>query len=507
MNAGHIDVLIVGAGPTGLTMANELVRRGIRARIIDAAAGPNTETRALGVQARSLELFDRQGIIEQLLARGLKARVFNVFSENRQILRADFAGLASPYPFLLMIPQNEVQEVLTANLAALGTHVEHQVEMVALTQHADHVSVEARRPDGSSETVRASWIVGADGAHSSVRRQLGLRFLGSSFEENFAVADLRMDWDLPGDEFFAFLNRGRFVAYFPMLHGWHRIAVAQYEEPAPTGDVTQVELQRAVDVCAPPGAKIAEVRQAGRFRINQRRVESHSAGRAFLIGDAAHIHSVVGAQGMNTGIQDAFNLGWKLAAVVRGEADRALLDTYAAERAPVARRLVKGTRRITRMTLLRNPVSTKMRRTIAPHILARRPVQRTLLRAISQIDVSYHDGSGSAPPDRTDVGDRAPDVVFTAPDGSATRLFDLLDNERHTLLLLGGAAPPAALDAQVSVVQVADPAVADAYGLADGGSVLIRPDGYIAYRGVAKNPRSLVADVRRAVSEPVLGQR
>ena len=272
--------------------------------------------------------------------------------------------------------------------------------------------------------------------------------------------------------------------------------------------MTPPELQRAVDVCAPPGAKIAEIRQAGRFRINQRRVESNSAGRVFLAGDAAHIHSVVGAQGMNTGIQDAFNLGWKLAAVVRGEADPAVLNSYAAERAPVARRLVRGTRRVTRMTLLRNPVSTAMRRNIAPHVLGRPAVQRTLIRAISQIDVSYHDGSGSAPPGRTAVGDRAPDVVFTDPDGGTIRLFDLLDHERHTLLLLGGAASAASeLHSRVSVVQVADSAVGGAYGLPDGGAVLIRPDGYIAYRSAAAHPTSLIEDVRRALSGPVLERR
>lgn len=496
------DVLIVGAGPTGLTMATELARRGVHPRIVDAAAEPNTETRALGVQARSLELFEKQGVTAQLLARGLKARVFNVFSENRQILRADFAGLASPYPFLLMIPQNEVQEVLTENLATLGTHVERPVEMVELTQHTDHVSVDLRRPGGSSETVRARWVVGADGAHSTVRRQLGLRFLGTSFDENFAVADLRMDWDLPADEFFAFLNRGRFVAYFPMLHGWHRIAVAQHEQPVPTGDVTHAELQRAVDHCAPPGAKIAEIRQAGRFRINQRRVESHSAGRVFLIGDAAHIHSVVGAQGMNTGIQDAFNLGWKLAAVVRGDAEPALLNSYAAERAPVARRLVTGTRRITRMTLLRNPISTAMRRTVAPRVLGRRPVQRTLLRAISQIDVSYHDDSGSAPQGRVAVGDRAPDVTFTAQDGSTARLFDLLDTTRHTLLTVGGATPATPESPnQVHAVQVVDPGVGAAYNLPDGGYVLIRPDGYIGYRSAENDPASVVENVDRVLAQ------
>ncbi|ORW10545.1 FAD-dependent oxidoreductase [Mycolicibacter longobardus] len=510
--ADNTDVLVVGAGPTGLTIATELARRGIRTRIVDAAAGPNTETRALGMQARSLELFEKQGITSELLARGLQTHTFNVFSENRQILRASFAELDSPYPFLLMIPQYEVQDVLTAHLATLGTRVERSVELVGLTQHTDHVTAELRHADGRVESASADWIIGADGAHSTVRRLLGLRFLGTSFEENFAVADLRMQWSLPADEFFAFLNRGRFVAYFPMRHGWHRIAVAQPERPAPTGAVTIEELQRAVDICAPDGAEIAEVRQAGRFRINQRRVESHSAGRVFLIGDAAHIHSVVGAQGMNTGIQDAFNLGWKLASVVQGRAERALLDTYAAERAPVARRLVTGTRRITRMTLLRNPVSTALRRHIAPHVLARPRVQRTLTRAISQIDVSYHDGSGSAPHGRTAVGDRAPDLLINRPTGEAIRLFDLLDTERHTLLILGG--PVHDLDERygqhrdwVHVVEVADPAAASAYGFAGRGSVLIRPDGYIAARGDDSQPATLDEDIRRVLSGHVLEYR
>ncbi|NVN49344.1 FAD-dependent oxidoreductase [Mycolicibacterium hippocampi] len=510
--ADQTDVLVIGAGPTGLTIATDLARRGIRTRIVDAAAGPNTETRALGMQARSLELFEKHGITSELLARGLQTHTFNVFSENHQILRTSFAQLDSPYPFLLMIPQNEVQDVLAANLATLGTRVEHHVELVALTQHTDHVTAELRHADGRVESADADWVIGADGAHSTVRRLLGLRFLGTSFEENFAVADLRMKWSLPADEFFAFLNRGRFVAYFPMLHGWHRIAVAQPERPTPTGAVTIEELQRAVDVCAPHGAAIAEVRQAGRFRINQRRVESHSAGRVFLAGDAAHIHSVVGAQGMNTGIQDAFNLGWKLAAVVRGWAEPALLDTYAAERAPVARRLVKGTRRITRMTLLRNPVSTAFRRRIAPPVLGRAHVQRTLTRAISQIDVSYHDGSGSAPHGRVAVGDRAPDLLITGPGGEAIRLFDLLDTDRHTLLVLGEEIHE--LDGRyghhrefVHIVQVADPAAASAYGLAGGGSVLIRPDGYIAARSTATHPAILDEHIRRASSGHVLEHR
>ncbi|KUH85513.1 MULTISPECIES: FAD-dependent oxidoreductase [unclassified Mycobacterium] len=481
------DVLIVGAGPTGLTMAIELARRGVAVRIIDAAAGPATDTRALGMQARTLELFEKPGVVQPLLDRGLRARVFNVFSENRQILRADFAGLDSPFPFLLMIPQNDTEEVLAEHLATLGVEVDRDTELVSLDQTDEHVHVQVRCADGTVDTATASWLIGADGAHSTVRHALGIGFLGGAFEENFAVADLRMDWSLPHDQFFAYLNRGRFVAYFPMLGGWHRIAVAQPPDAASSElPVSHEELQAAVDICAPPGARIAEIRQAGRFRINQRRAETHARGRVFLVGDAAHIHSVVGAQGMNTGIADSFNLGWKLAAVVRGAARPELLETYAAERAPVADRLVRGTRRITRMTLLRNPVSTAVRRRVAPVVLGRDAVQRKLTRAISQIDVSYHDATGAGPRGRVAVGDRAPDVEVAQRRGGRTRLFDLLHRDRHTLFGLGSAASDLTKTISgfadlIHSVPIDDLAVAACFGLDGGGLVLIRPDGYVGY--------------------------
>ncbi|GAB3243189.1 FAD-dependent monooxygenase [Mycolicibacterium hippocampi] len=493
MTGRTADVLIAGAGPSGLTAAIELARRGVAVRIVDAASGPNTETRALGMQARTLELYQHAGLVERLLERGLRARIFNVFSENRQILRADFAGLDSPYPFLLMIPQNHTQNVLADHLAALGVAVERNVELTGLHQDPSGVAARLRHADGSVEEVTATWLVGADGAHSTVRHELGVGFVGSAFEENFAVADLRMDWVLPHDQFFAYLNRGRFVAYFPMLHGWHRIAVAQPADAVPDGDVTRDELQEAVDVCAPSGATIAEIRQAGRFRINQRRAQTHSKGRVFLVGDAAHIHSVVGAQGMNTGIADAMNLGWKLAAVAQGTAPPELLATYATERAPVAARLVEGTRRVTRMTLLRNPVSTAFRRRVAPLVLARPHVQQTLTRAISQIDVSYHDHSGAGPRGRVAVGDRAP------------ALFEF-DPTRHTLAWFGPEPPDTDRATEgfvdvVGTVVVADTAVWRRYGLPDGGLALIRPDGYLAYLDAHRDPALLRAQLNRTFIE------
>ncbi|QVQ51565.1 FAD-dependent monooxygenase [Spiractinospora alimapuensis] len=499
------DVVIVGAGPTGLTLGIELARRGVGVRVVDASSGVTTQTRALGVQARTLELLRRVDLAEPAIDLGLTVTDFRVFSERHQILHLTLRDVDSPYPFLLMLPQNQTEELLSTRLADAGVVVERDVELVDLHQTVDAAHATLRHRDGTVEETSAAWVVGCDGARSSVRRLLKIPFVGSTFEENFAVADLRMDWALPNDELFAFLHRGDFIAFFPMADGLHRVATAQGIGDTTSGEVTRAELEAAVERGAPSGSRIAEIREAGRFQINQRSVARHAQGRVFLAGDAAHIHSVVGAQGMNTGIHDAFNLGWKLAAVIRGNAARTLLDTYATERAPVARRLVRGTRRITRMTLLRNPVSTAARRTIASRVLGRPTVQRTLARALTQVDVSYRDSTGAAHDDSVRAGDRAPDVGLT----SDTSLFDVLDSTFHTLLVVGnisgatGSALRALVDASGYPTRVVHVLDADGsstshadivirapdplrhrYDIDDHASLLIRPDGYIAWRGM-----------------------
>lgn len=452
------DVLVVGAGPTGLTMAVELARRGVDVRIIDAASAPTTETRALGVQPRTLELFERLDLAEAAVAEGMKVTDFKVFSESKQFLHLNLEGLDSPYPYLLMLQQPRVEALLNARLESFGVTVERAIELATLRHDSDGVAVELRHGDGTVEHTRTSWLIGCDGAHSTVRHQLGVPFVGAAFEENFAVADVEMDWPLPHNVFHAFLNRGNFAAYFPMPGGLHRLTIAYRPGQTPTGDVTDEELQAAVDRGAPPGARITAVHYAGRFQINQRKVARHSVGRVFLAGDAAHVHSVVGGQGMNTGIQDAFNLGWKLAAVVNGHAEPPLLDSYAEERAPVAHRLVKGTRRATRMTLLRNPIATAARRHIAPHITPRPRLQRVLGRALTQLDVSYRDGTGGTNDDRLAVGDRYPDI-------------GLLHPTKHTWLT---PATEAARHPDLVAVRHVD----------DGAApTLVRPDGYIAALG------------------------
>ncbi len=496
-------VLVVGAGPTGLTMAIELARRGVEVDVIDASAGPAVETRALGVQARTLELFDEIGVADAAIARGLPVDAFSVFSENERIVHVSLRGLDTPYPFTLMLPQHETEALLADRLAEFGVKVQQSVELVALTQHPDAVQATLRHADGTLEQTEVGWLVGCDGARSTVRSQLGVPFAGTAFEENFAVADLRMDWSLPHNEFYAFLNRGDFVAYFPMRSGAYRTAVGYRKGHAPPGEVSFSELERAVERCAPPGARVTEVQQAARFRINQRKVTRHSVGRVFLAGDAAHIHSVVGAQGMNTGIQDAFNLGWKLAAVAQNRARPELLDTYQTERAPVVNRLVKGTRTFTRLVLLGNPMATTARRNVAPGVMSRPGPQHALAQVLSEIDISYRSRRRIGKRRPLAAGDRAPDARVRSLSGVAVDLFDVFDNELHTLMIVGSRvrdssdAAAAPYQDQVRVVQVVPddesaPAdgdsvfsdhhgeVGERYCVPAGGYALIRPDGYIA---------------------------
>lgn len=513
----HCDVLVVGAGLVGLAAAAELRRRGVAVRCVDATPHHNVSTKALGLQPRTLELFERLGVVDAAVARGLPVRKFNILSEEHPIAQFDLGGLDTPYPYLLMVPQNITEQILRNRLEELGGGVEIGVELTGFAQDADDIDVFLRHGDGRTETARADWLVAADGAHSSVRQQLGLQFEGGVFREEFAAVEVRVDWPLPMDELFAYLNKGNFIAYFPMVGGRHRVAIAYSTRPAPQGEVTLAEVQQAIDICGPRGARAVEIGDRIRYVIHQRTVERQSVGRIFLAGDAAHVHSVVGAQGLNSGVHDAFNLAWKLAAVITGRAGPALLDTYAAERRPAASRTVKRTRQATRMMVLRRPPTVFARRYIAPLILRRRRVRTVIEHALSQLDISYREpGAALAGPHSVLTGDRAPDapvrLVGDSPGAPVTRLFDVIRRDEFSLLLVGDnvdlaadyevirraaaefpmvtcylvlpdrTPEPVGVDTDITVLLDVGNTLRRKYAIGHNAMLLIRPDGYLTLR-------------------------
>lgn len=440
------DVLIVGAGPVGLTLANELLRHGASCRIIDSAPHATQKTKALAIQPRTLELLTKMGVASTAIPCGLKSKTFSPYSDGRRLARIDYEEFLrdTPYPYVLMLPQYETEALLAEHLQSQGGAVDWQVELINITQHEHGVEALLRHADGHEERFLASWLVGCDGAHSTVRHLLGFDFVGSSFEQSFAVGNVHMSWDLPYDEILAFVHRGSFIAYFPMTGERHRIVITYELDKAPTGDVTLDEIQQVIDICGPHDARADTLTDAARFHVNQRRSEHYMNGRVFLAGDAAHIHSPIGGQGMNTGMQDAFNLAWKLALAARGQASQSLLRSYEEERQQVGEALLRGTGRATRMVMTRNPLLLALRNQLAPLVLSSSTFAlHRLAESLSELDVAYRHSPLTrdlrAKRGGLHAGDRAPDaLVRTGGSAEPQHLFETLNSSRSILLVFAG---------------------------------------------------------------------
>ena len=523
------DVLIVGAGPTGLVLAAQLRMFGVRFRIIDRLPVRTNESRALGVQARTLELLQQLGLGESLASRGNTSTEVVMHLESRQVGRLNLgAGGATDtrFPFILFVSQAETEAVLNDHLLSGGLSVERGVELTAFESADDGVRCALRTADGELERITTRYLVGCDGAHSAVRKGAGIPFEGGSYPQEFVLGDVEAD-GLESGAINSFAGNG-VAMFFPLGRPttWRVIAMSAADARsgavhAPSqGDNTEDtralsldDLQAIVD---PPTGGRVRVRDPvwlTRFRLHHRQTARYRLGRVFLAGDAAHVHSPVGAQGMNTGIQDAWNLGWKLAFVVRGQAPPGLLDTYEAERWPVGQFLLRYTDRIfatfTR-AVSQGSIARWVRRVVMPRVmpLALRStrLRKAAFRFVSELDIRYRKSPAvreGSPRLRRGLraGDRLPDALVRQ-EGRDIWLQEAVGGAHYALLLCGDTerwdeGRVAALrgrfkdtlqvyrlarrPSQASLVDTSGHALS-LLGVDDAAQYLVRPDGYVAYR-------------------------
>jgi 2-polyprenyl-6-methoxyphenol hydroxylase-like FAD-dependent oxidoreductase len=479
------DVLIVGAGPTGLALALWLARLGIRIRIIDKTAAPGTTSRALGVQARTLEFYAQLGIADAVVAEGRWAKAANLWTNGRRRAHIEFGAIGeglSPFPYALIYPQDEHEKLLIARLAELGVEVERQTELVGFQQADRAVRAQIVKLDGTKEFSRVGYVAGCDGAHSTVRERIGIGFPGGTYEHMFYVADVEADGAALNGELNITFDRDDFLVVFPLKQdGRARFIGTVRREQSQTSELTWDDVSK--NIIDRLRLAVQKVNWFSTYRVHHRVAEHFRSGRIFLLGDAAHIHSPVGGQGMNTGIGDAVNLAWKLASVLRGANPR-LLDSYEQERIAFARRLVETTdkafTKVTSPRMTARLLRTQLAPLLAPLLLSSQAARRSLFRTISQTAIQYRGcaiNSGIA--GRVWGGDRLPWV----------KMDDGCDN----------FAPLRSLDWQVHVYGDAKPeietlcrerkfalhifpytALTQRAGLRRNAAYLVRPDGYVA---------------------------
>jgi 2-polyprenyl-6-methoxyphenol hydroxylase-like FAD-dependent oxidoreductase len=469
------------------------------------------------MHAKTLELLDKLGLAERAVAGGQRVGAFKMFREGRASGEISFFEAGGddrmPYPFALVHPQAETEQLLLSGLEEAGGRVEWGTEITALTQQApEGARATVRRPDGSEETVGARWVVGADGAHSLVRRSLGLGFAGETYNQTLFLADVELEWEFGSGQAYAELTPEVFFAYFPMP-GDRRFRLLGNLPKGMEGreDIMAGDVQEILDRHSGLRPRISQARWTSVYRTHHRMTDRFRVGRAFLAGDAAHIHSPAGGQGMNTGIGDAFNLAWKLALVSKGEAHEPLLDSYEAERVPFARSILKGSDRAFHLLDVTDPATQRLKILGLPLLfdLVSRPpaLQRRIFWFLSQLWTNYRASPAvaeSGPVGRLPrAGDRAPYGFFERGPDAGTSIFGKLRGTDHHMLLFEGMRPydPARLEAtleeieglpgrygapvEVHRIPAEERALHGRYG-ADGPSVfLVRPDGHIAYRGKA----------------------
>lgn len=540
MASNGVDALIVGAGPVGLTMAAALERQGVRCRIIDKAATPSDKSKALVVWSRTLELLQGLGLTETFIASGLKIDGASVYHNGERAVHIQIAGVETPYPFPLMIPQSDTERLLGEYLASRGIVVERQVELVGFNESGASVSCTLQKLNGSRESLDVPWLIGCDGAHSTVRHTLGMEFTGVAEPNDWILADIHLTGPIAKNEISVYWHAKGVLVFFPITHDRFRMvadlgAASVEKRPEPT----LADAQAKADERGPGGIVLSDPVWIANFRINERKVSDYRRGRVMLAGDAAHIHSPAGGQGMNTGMQDAFNLAWKLGMVVRGSGKtEPLLTSYSQERSAVGDEVLHAVERLTTVATLRNRAAQFVRNHVAPIITSFGFVQDRIKNAMCELSINYRGGPMSAEDwpllgGGVPAGDRMPEFeLVSATTGEKTSLFAEMRSDRWMLLAIGGAngewgtgnggvgnvlaliqevkrkfgdwvgvhlviggevETPCADSTNVRVWRDSSEAIHERLGAKSTAVYLLRPDGYVGYRGMPADAAKVCA--------------
>ena len=550
------EILIVGAGPIGLSLAILLRQYGVPFRIIEKNDGPSTATKAMAIHSRTLEIFRELGIVDEVINQGFPIKTFSIQSEKKRILNYDFSLLEAAWPMLLSLPQPDVEQLMLKRLEYLGVRVEWNTCLLDIRKEEQRVDVLLQKNSGTEnqEWLSYRWLCACDGARSSVRKQLKLDFLGASYDSYFMLTDANIEWDQPCDEGAFFLGSAEgYVAVAPIDgKGRYRLFFEMPHVLPPEGERPQLDLSTFQKLCDGRG-KVMTLSNLSSMTIasfQHRQVNQLKHESIFLVGDAAHIGSPIGGQWMNLGLSEAYNLGWKLAWVYKGYASSKLLDSYHDERFPVAQEAEKTAHRLTKLITTKNPAAVYLRNNLLPFITNRKKIQKKLPSMISGHNYNYCKSnwisnklnscdykswkknfkksypSYSAPR----AGQLAPDInLWTPPNNKPQRLSSLFHQKFLLMIFTAvdegsvfvdsylamakaivsnfrGIQARCVIDSvEVNNIDSAENIIADPdwklhhrYCATRGNLVLIRPDGYIAFQG--KDPDELISFIKDKLS-------